>query len=165
MLKKCCSVLLMVGLIGSVAWAAEEFDWTKEQVGKLRHGLSAQEVKQIIPGKPACGPEELWGADGEYHQEWQYPDVGVTLGMVSKKKGGSKSIWSITITSPSPLQTQRGIRIGSTELEVKDAYRRFRNAFDSEHFNCFIAGSIFGGVMFDLKQGKVSQIFIGAGAE
>ncbi|MCX5891573.1 MAG: hypothetical protein NTW80_01105, partial [Deltaproteobacteria bacterium] len=108
---------------------------------------------------------ELWGADGEYHQDWQYPKEGVTLSMVSKKKGGPKSVERITITSPSTLATSKGIRIGSTEAEVNAAYGRFRNAGDSEHFNCFIAGSIFGGVMFNFEKGKVSQIFIGAGAE
>lgn len=40
MLKKCLAALVMVGLIGSVALAAEEFNWAKEQVGKLHLGLS-----------------------------------------------------------------------------------------------------------------------------
>ncbi len=165
MLKKCLAALVMVGLIGSVAFAAEEFDWTKEPVGKLRHGLSEKEVKQIIPGQPTRGPEELWGADGEYHQEWKYPEGGITLGMVSKKKGGSKSIERITIASPSPLQTSKGIRIGSTESEVDEAYGRFRNAEDSKKGEVFVAGSVFGGLIFNFQQGKVSQIFIGAAAE
>ncbi len=165
MLKKYCAALVMLGLIGSVAFAAEEFDWTKESVGKLRPDLSEKEVKQIIPGQPSRGPEELWGADGAYHQEWKYPAAGITLGMVAEKKGGPKSIERITLTSPSTLATSKGIRIGSTEAEVNEAYGRFRNAEDSEHFNCFIAGSIFGGVMFNFTQGKVSRIFIGAAAE
>ena len=85
--------------------------------------------------------------------------------MVAKKKGGLKSIESITITSPSILQTQRGIRIGSTEAEVIKAYGRFQNAEDSKQGELFVAGSIFGGVMFDFQQGRVSRIFIGAAAE
>ena len=165
MLQKCLAALVMVGLIASAAFAAEEFDWTKESVGKLRPDLSEKEVTQIIPGKPTRGPEELWGADGAYHQEWKYPEHGITLGMVSKKKGGPQSIWSITITSPSKLHTQRGIGIGSTEAEVNKAYGRFRNAGDSRPGELLVAGSIFGGVMFDFHQGKVSQLFIGAGAE
>jgi len=165
MLKKCLAALVMVGLVGSVAFATEKFDWTKESVGKLRPDLSEKEIKQIIPGKPTRGPENLWGADVEYHQEWKYPAAGITLGMSGKKKGGPKSIERITITSPSKLQTLKGIRIGSTEAEVNEAYGRFRNAEDSEHFNCFVAGSIFGGVMFNFQQGKVNRIFIGAAAE
>ena len=165
MLKKCLAALVVIGLIGSVAFAAEEFDWTKETVGKLRPNLSEKEVKQIIPAKPTRGPEQLWGADGAYHQEWKYPAAGITLGMVAEKKGGPKSVERITIISPSTLATSKGIRIGSTEAEVKEAYGRFRNAEDSEHFGGFIAGSVFVGVMFSFQQGKVSRIFIGAAAE
>lgn len=165
MLKKCLASLVMFGLIFGVAFAADEFDWTKEQVGKLHYDLSEKEVKQIIPGQPTRGPEELWGADGQYHQEWKYPAAGITLGLVAEQKGGPKSIERITLTSPSPLATSKGIRIGSTEAEVNEAYGRFRNAEDSQHFGGFIAGSVFGGVMFNFDKGKVSRIFIGAAAE
>jgi hypothetical protein len=165
MLKKCCVALMIVGIIGSVALAANEFPYAKEQVGKLHLGLSEKVVKQIIPGKLTRGPEQKQGADGQYHQEWKYPADGLTLGMVSEKKGAPKSIESITITSPSKLQTQRGIGIGSTEAEVAKAYGPFRNAEESKPGELLVAGSIFGGVMFNFQQGKVSQIFIGAAAE
>jgi hypothetical protein len=165
MLKKCLAFMVIIGLIGSVAFAADEFPYDKEQIGKLRLGLPEPEVKLIIPGKPVLGPEKLWGADGQYHQEWHYPDGGISLGMVAKKKGGIKSIESITLTSPSTLQTQRGIRIGSTEAEVVKAYGPFRNAEDSRPGELLVAGSIFGGVMFDFQQERVSRIFIGAAAE
>jgi hypothetical protein len=134
-------------------------------VGKLHLGLSEKEVKQIIPDKPTRGPEELMGADGLYHQEWKYAAAGITLGMDSKKKGGLKTVDSITLSSPSKLQTQRGIGIGSTEAEVAKAYGQFRNAEDEQAFGGFVAGSVFGGVMFNFEQGKVSRIFIGAAAE
>ena len=165
MLQKCLASLVMIGLIGSVALAAKEFPYDQEQIGQLHLGLAAKEVRQILPGKPTRGAEKWWGADGQYHQEWQYPDGGITLGMVAKKKGGPQSIESITITSPSPLQTQRGIRIGSTEAEVVKAYGRFQNAEDSKPGELLVAGSIFGGVMFDFQQGRVRRIFIGAAAE
>ena len=165
MLKKCLAFMVIIGLIGSVALAADEFPYDKEQIGKLHLGLSEKEVRQIIPGQPTRGAEQLQGADGEYHQEWQYAAAGITLGMVAKKKGGHKSLESITITSPSLLQTQRGIRIGSTEAEVIKAYGPFRNAEDSKPGELLVAGSIFGGVMFDFQQGRVNRIFIGAAAE
>jgi hypothetical protein len=165
MFKKCLAFMVIIGLIGIGAFAAEEFPYGKEQIGKLHIGLSAKEVRQIIPGKPTRGAEKWWGADGQYHQEWQYPDGGITLGMVAEKKGGPQSIESITITRPSTLQTQRGIRIGSTEAEVVEAYGRFQNAEDSKPGELLVAGSIFGGVMFDFQQGRVRRIFIGAAAE
>jgi hypothetical protein len=165
MLKKCLAFMVIMGLIGSVAFAANEFTYDKEQVGKLHLGLTAKEVKQIIPGQPQRGKDEKWGADDAYHQEWQYPKEGVTLSMVSEKKGGPQSLERITITSPSRLRTQRGIGIGSTEAEVNAAYGRFRNAGDSRAGELLVAGSVFGGVMFDFQQGRVSRIFIGAAAE
>jgi hypothetical protein len=164
MLKKCWALLLVIGLIGSAAFAANEFPYAKEQIGRLHLGLAAKEVTQIIPGQPTRGPEELWGADGEYHQEWKYPKAGITLGMVSEKKAGLKTIDSMTITSPSKLQTQRGIGIGSNAAEVAKTYGPFRNAEDSTPER-FVAGSNFGGVIFSFQQGKVSRIFIGAAAE
>ena len=95
----------MVGFICSMAFAANEFPLDKEQMGKLRHGLSEEAVERIIPGKPAAGQKNCRVLIGEYHQEWKYPVRGITLGMVSEKKGGLKTIDSVTIVSPSKLRT------------------------------------------------------------
>ena len=166
MLKKCLAALVILGLIAGAAWADDpQYPYAKEQIGKLHLGLAAKTVQQLIPGKPVLGSDDLMMADAAYHQEWKYPAAGITLGMVAEKKGGPKSIERITLTSPSTLATSKGIRIGSTEAEVNAVYGRFRNAEDSEHFGGFIAGSVFGGVMFTFQQGKVSRIFIGAAAE
>ena len=165
MFKKIFAPLVMVGILCSISVAADKFPWDKVQLGNLRLNLSAQEVTQIIPGQPTRGPEQFWGADGEYHQEWKYPGGGLTLDMVSKNQGGPKSVRSLTITSPSTLQTQKGIRIGSTEPEVNKAYGRFRDAEASKKGEVFVAGSRYGGLMFNFQQGRVSSIFIGAAAE
>lgn len=164
MLKKSLAFLIMAGLIGGAVCAAQEFPYTREKIGKLHLGLSARAVQQIIPGRPVLGPEELMGADGQHHQEWAYPDAGITLDMVSGKKGGLKSIAAITLADPSKLRTQRGLGIGSPAAEVAKAYGPFRNA-EASTPECFVAGSEFGGVLFYFQQGRVSSIFIGAAAE
>jgi hypothetical protein len=148
-----------------MAFAAEDFDYLKEKIGELRIGLPEKEVKKLISCKPKLGKDQLAAADGEYHQTWKYADCGIELDMVSEKKGRSKSIGTITVTSPCTMQTTKGIRIGSTEQDVIKAYGRFKNQEDSEQFESFVAGSIYGGLIFDIKQGKVNSIFIGAGAE
>jgi hypothetical protein len=61
-------------------------------------GSQPKKVKQLIPGKPVLGPKQLMGADGAYHQEWKYAEAGITLEMVSEKKGGPKSIASISVS-------------------------------------------------------------------
>ena len=71
----------------------------------------------------------------------------------------------ITAVAPSKLATARGITIGSTEDAVKKAYGSVRDKENSEAGKTFVAGSIYGGVIFRFEGGKVSEIFIGASAE
>jgi hypothetical protein len=148
-----------------MALAAEVFDYEKEKAGELHIGLSERDANKVIPCKPKMGPDELWGADGQYHQKWKYADCGINLDMVSRKKGQAKSISSITLVDPCTLKTTKGIQIGSTEQEVIKAYGRFKDQEESKLSKSFVAGSIFGGVIFHFKQGKVDKIFIGAAAE
>ena len=91
---------------------------------------------------------------GRITRSGNIPQAGITLGLVSEKKGGPKSIERITLTSPSPLATSKGIRIGSTEAEVNKAYGRFRNVEDEQAFGGFVVGSVFGGVMFNFDAGQ-----------
>ena len=163
MFKQILAAMIVFGSVCGFASSADEsFD---EPIGKLRLGLSEREVKKAIPCARKRGPEQLWGADGAYHQEWVYADCGFTLGMVSEKKGAPKAIESITVVSPSDLSTKSGIRIGSTEQEVMKVYASHWNKEDSTPSKSFVVGSLYGGLMFDFETGKVSRIFLGAAAE
>jgi hypothetical protein len=143
----------------------DEFSLLKtEQIGKLKIGLSEQKVKQNINCALKRESEQLWGADGAYHQKWNYVDCGITLGMVSAKKGAPKSIESITLNSPSRLSTKRNIRIGSSEKAVMKAYKSEWNR-EQNTSKSFVAGSVYGGLIFQFQNGKVSEIFLGAAAE
>jgi hypothetical protein len=84
--------------------------------------------------------------------------------MVSKKRGGKKVVESIILTAPCALATKQGIRIGSTEQEVKKVYKKDWNREDSSQ-DSFVAGSVYGGIIFQFHNGKVNQIFLGAAAE
>jgi hypothetical protein len=135
-----------------------------ERIGKLQIGLSEQKVKQKINCTLNREPEQLWEADGAYHQKWKYVDCGITLGMVSAKKGAPKSIESITLNSPSRLSTKRNIQIGSDKKAVMKAYQAEWNR-ENNRSDYFVAGSIYGGLIFKFQNGKVSEIFLGAAAE
>jgi hypothetical protein len=137
----------------------------EERIGDLRIDLPEKDVKKMVPCTLKRGPDQLWGADGLFHQEWVYADCGITLDMSSKKRGAPKSVASLTAIDPSTLNTKRGIHVGSTEQEVMKAYKPFWNKEESEQHVTFQAGSIYGGMIFNFKNGKVSQIFLGAGAE
>ncbi|AMC35843.1 hypothetical protein [Janthinobacterium sp. B9-8] len=156
---------MMFGFICHASWAADEFALLREEkIGNLLIDLPEKEVRKAISCKEKRGPDQLWGADGAYHQEWAYADCGITLDMVSDKKQGAKKIASITLFAPSTLNTQRGIRIGSSTQEVMKAYKPYWNKEESDS-NQFVAGSIYGGLIFTHKKKKVNGIFLGATAE
>lgn len=137
----------------------------REALGKLKLGLAGAEVIALL-GKPEKkGREVLWEAIGEWVQEWHYPAQGLQLNMASAKKGGSKSVLTITASGGCTLSTVRGISIGSSEAAVKKAYGSVQDKEQSEPGKTFVAGSVYGGVIFQFEKGKVSEIFIGAAAE
>lgn len=50
-------------------------------------------------------------------------------------------------------------------LSVRKAYKREWNREESRQSGSFVVGSIYGGLLFDFQDGKVSQIFLGVAAE
>jgi hypothetical protein len=162
---KSALLFLLVTFCMAVGSLRAEKPFEGDTLGNLRLGQSAEAVIKAL-GKPASkGKDVEWEAIGEWVQEWHFPKQGLTLAMSSEKKGGAKTILSITAESPCQLATSRGIQIGSTEAKVEKAYRDVQNKEDGEPGKLFVAGSIYGGAMFHLKEGKVAQIFIGAAAE
>ena len=144
--------------------AADKF-LENEALGKIKLGLKATDVTALI-GKPdSKGKETEWDAIGEWVQEWRFKSQGLELNMSSASKAGAKTVLTITATAPSKLATARGIHIGSTIAEVTKAYGSVQDKEQSVPGKTFVAGSIYGGVIFTFTEGKVSQIFIGAAAE
>lgn len=136
-----------------------------EALGKIKLGRKAAEVTALL-GKPdSKGKDTEWGATGEWVQEWRFKSQGLTLNMASESKAGAKTVLSITAAAPSNLATARGIHIGSTIAEVTKGYGRVHDKEQSVPGKTFVAGSVYGGVIFTFTDGKVSQIFIGAAAE
>ena len=159
-------LVFFLGLMCGFSSSADDFSLLREeQIGQLRIGLSERAVNKAIHCPLKRGPVVLWDADRDYHQEWRYLRCGITLSMVSGTKWASKSIEAITIVYPSILSTKRGIRIGSTEQEVIKAYKHYWSRDDSMPSKNFVAGSVYGGLMFDFENDKVSRIFLGAAAE
>ena len=101
-------------------------------------------------------------------QDWLIPVQGLSLHMGSEKAGGKKAVESITIKAPSKMKTGKGIGIGSPEADAIKAYEGFKSEPDEGLLNgtdAHLVGSIFGGMIIYFKDGKVSEIFLGAAAE
>lgn len=144
---------------------AEEKLIEDEGLGKITLRLKADALITSL-GKPeGKGKDVMWEAIGEWVQEWRYPAQGLELHMASETKGGAKSVLTITATAPCKLATKKGIKIGSSIAEVTKAYQDVQDKEQSVPRKSFVAGSIYGGVIFSFKDGKVVQIFVGAAAE
>jgi hypothetical protein len=112
------------------------------------------------------GARVVWGADGLAHQDWYYDDRGMIINMASPENElDSEIISSIKLISPCNLKTKRGISIGSSIVEVEQAYGDQKEEDTSISEEYFVAGSIYGGLIFTFENGYVSEIFLGASAE
>jgi hypothetical protein len=157
---------LMMALSALVhAEEAKDTLLNRETLGKLRLGMPATAVIAAC-GKPESkGEQELWGATGEYVQEWRYPKQGLKIQLASGNAKGPFRVFTITIEAPSTFKTARGIGIGSPEADVTKAYANEKDADSTKPGDSFVAGSIYGGVIFGIEDGKVVEIFLGAAAE
>jgi hypothetical protein len=136
---------------------------TSEPLGDLALGKKAAEVEKVL-GKPESkGKKTFQEATGTHVQEWNYPAKGLTITMEFAKKNETVSM--IRAKGSCALATARGIKIGSPEAAVSKAYGKERDKESSEAGKSFVAGSVYDGVIFTIKDGKVSEIFIGAAAE
>jgi hypothetical protein len=116
-------------------------------------------------GEPdSKGEDKYWGATGTYVQNWNYEQKGLKLEMESDSLNGLKKVRSIIIDSTSQLKTSQGVGIGTDYEAVKNTYA---GKIDTESTNesQIVVGSVYGGIIFRFESSKVSQIFIGAGAE
>lgn len=165
MFKK-ISLLLFCLLVTVFPVVADEFSLlNEEKIGDFHLGLSEKDLKEKVSCSLTRGKEEMWGADGIYHQTWDYPDCGLSFNMSSEQKGGNKVVDSISVTSPSTLKTKRGIQIGSSDQAVIKAYGQDKATDADSDKQEFVAGSIYGGLFFHFENNKVTSIFLGAGAE
>jgi hypothetical protein len=143
-----------------------QFNTSNERIGGLRLGMPEKDLQGVVTCKPQKAREIYEGATGEHVQTWKYPECGVVLKMSSEHKGGPKTVASITITSPCKFATGGGIQIGSTESEVAKAYGQYRDPEPNlPDKKTFVAGSIYDGMIFSFRDGKVVKIFLGAAAE
>lgn len=137
----------------------------EERVGSLHIGLGEKDALAAIPCPVSKGKVVDLAATGDYGQKWSFPACGIELDMVSSSKGGPKTIAAIVIAQPSSLVTSRGIGIDASEEDVLAAYQPFLDRGATRRGKTIVAGSIYGGLIISLAQGKVTEIFLGAVAE
>jgi hypothetical protein len=153
-----------------------------ESIGKVRHDQKAEDLIKAYGEPKSKGEPEMWDAIGEWVQEWNYPDLGIVVKMSSEKKDGPPKVLIAIAGEACKLSSARKIKIGSTRAEVEKAYGDVQEKVPgdgpvkagdpeaepeegAEGENSFVAGSVYGGLIFTFKDGKVVEMFLGAAAE
>lgn len=137
-----------------------------ESFGDIRIGLTADETEKIL-GKPGSKSKAVkWEADGLMHEEWGWKDKGLVVNMSSdpENKTSPKVIASITANAGCPYKTKAGVGVGSTYDEIQAAYKNNINKEETGD-DQIIIGSMYGGIVFTMKDNKVLNVFLGAAAE
>jgi len=136
-----------------------------EKLGEFKIGSSAARILEIL-GNPQTKSKNVFSeADGLYRQSWYYPKQGIIFQMVTENKNDTPKVASIKLTLSSKLKTNRGIKIGDSYDKVVRLYGQYKDQENSVPFKRFVAGSIYGGLMFSFQNGRVVEIFLGAAAE
>jgi hypothetical protein len=135
-------------------------------VGWLSEGLAAKKALEKLgpPTKKEARFEE--GASGDFLEIWSWPAKGVSLDVTAPNMTDPvDKVRGFTVSAPFKGETARGISLGSTEAEVRAAYADCLDPRVDQKGQSVVAGSIYGGMFFSIKDGQVSSIFVGAGAE
>lgn len=135
----------------------------KETIGPISIGATDSSILKSLGEPDQKSAAKIWGADGMEHQRWVYQAKGIELDMVRKEV--TQTVNMIKIKGPCDYKNQRGIQIGSSDAAVQSAYKDEINPNDSKPNSSIIAGTIYGGIIFDIKDNIVTSIFIGAAAE
>jgi len=136
---------------------------TYEKIGNLKIGLSLSKTINLLGEPSDKSKQEQWGSDGDYHQTLTFKERGIEVEMKGKDNQTQK-VDQITAIEPCQLKTKKKIGIGSSVEEVKTAYKRLIDPKASDS-KTIVAGSVYGGLIFEIESGKVKQIVLGAVAE
>jgi hypothetical protein len=123
------------------------------------------------------GKPEKWGEEteneieGGFLIEASYPAKGIIVLLGAVEKGDTRTVEAIRVTGNGEPGTAGGIRVGASLEAVRKAYGEFEDGSFSpvpeppgKEFT-FLAGSEDGGLFFEFKDGKVSSIYLGRGAQ
>jgi hypothetical protein len=137
-----------------------------ESLGGLRLGLPEKDVLKLLGPPTKRSTLVVQEADGNYVQDWHYPQKGIDLQMsAGGKKSGAKTVASITASAPCTFATKKGIKIGDAESAARKVYAEYADRESGNEPGVFVVGSVYGGIIFNFTAGKVSKIFFGAAAE
>jgi hypothetical protein len=164
------SLALSASLSVGKSLAADDGDELSAATNARLGPLSLEQPLSLAKTRlPQCqflaGPKHDSEATGLTHQRWEAKNCGLTLEAARQAPEDPWTVYSITQVAPGKLLTDKGIGLGAEESALRRAYVGVINTEESTPGERWVVGSIYGGVMFSVKAGRVTKIFIGAAAE
>jgi hypothetical protein len=151
-------------VLTAVALAAPMKVIDAQKIGNLHLGLDSSQVVTLL-GKPSKeGKQVEEAATGLTVKDQSFAPKGVVVTLSREKKARVWRVERFTVTAPCEWKTPQGIGIGSSEQEVRKIYGPLLDA-GSQSPAQLVVGTLYDGVIFHLKKGKVDSIFVGAAAE
>lgn len=133
----------------------------EERLGELMLGAKMKDViARLGPPTSTTAPQEE-GATGDVIVTSTWPGIEID----SAQRHDGAEVVRVNVQAPFAGKTLRGIGIGSTEAEVVTAYLDTSDPRATVAGESFVAGSLFGGLIFSFTEGRVSSMFLGAAAE
>ena len=135
-----------------------------QKVGHLQLQLESAQLAPFL-GQPSSQSKPVEeAATGLTVKAQTYAKQGVMVTLSREKKATVWRVERFTVKAPCSWKTPQGIGIGSSDQEVRKAYSQLLES-DGQSSQQLVVGSIYDGVIFYLKKGKVESIFVGAAAE
>ena len=136
------------------------------KVGWLAEGVPVATVLEKL-GEPDSKEERIEEeASGDIYEVWTWESAGVSADMLAADMTAPvTAVRYFTVSAPFDGKTPKGVGIGSTEEEVRAAYDGTFDPHFTRAGESLVAGSVYGGIFFRIEDGKVTTIFVGAGAE
>lgn len=134
-------------------------------VGWIDSGVTVAKMLEML-GEPDKKEARLMEeATGDIYETWTWTKKGVRAQILAQSMTGKlKGVGNFTVSQPFAGKTERGVGIGSTSKEVLDVYPGLLDPMSTLNKQ-IIVGSVYGGIFFDIVNGRVTSIFVGAGAE
>ncbi len=133
-----------------------------EYFGAIKTGLFAEDIIKILGEPESKSVITLSEVDGMNSQTWYYSDNGIEISFSQNENQKWFSV-SYLLQPNFILKSSRGVGIGSLRAEVVKAYEK--EIGEEAGPDQVVAGTLYGGIVFWLENGRVKNIFVGASAE
>lgn len=167
-MKKLCIYVMTCFLLTS-GYAQKESVFVQDTLNHwLTYNIPGQTVIDSLGIPDLEGEIDYWESDGNYHQQWDYFSLGLSLWVVSDTIGSTSKVEYIKITDEplitSTFVTTKGIRIGTPKKQVLDIYDvHIDKTYDVPHKvqNQLLIGNLYEGTIFNFHEDKVFTIEMG----